>query len=115
MNARHLTPATAPADFLGMYGPNWRQSLISEHLDLFRRAGGTFRPGNVALGWAVVDGKAYPVVCSEIVRIDTEDGPVSGRCGTPALARTGTCEAHDYSPCDNHIEIPGQNCPTCDF
>lgn len=42
-----------------------------------------------------MDGKAIPVVCSEIVQVDTEDGPVSGRCGVNALDVTGTCDAHD--------------------
>lgn len=113
---RHLTTTTTPADFLGMYGQTWRQGLLSEHLDLFVRAGGTHRPSrSLGAGWAVVDGKAWPVVCSEIVRVDTEDGPVSGRCGANALARTGTCDRHDYTPCDNHFDEPGVLCPTCGF
>lgn len=93
---RHLTTSTEPATFIGAYGQNWRSGLISEHLDLFVRAGGTHRASRSgSAGWAVVDGKAYPVLCSELVRIDTEDGPQSGRCGSPALEATGTCEAHD--------------------
>lgn len=91
-----LTTTTSPANFLGMYGQDWKQGLIGEHLDLFIAAGGTFRAGSARLGWAVVEGVAYPVMCSEIVRIDTEDGPVSGRCGRPALA-SFVCEAHDFS------------------
>ncbi len=91
-----LSPATAPDRFIGSYGQTWRPALISEHLDLFIQAGGTHRPANsTGAGWAVVDGVAYPVVCSEIVRVDTEDGPVSGRCGHNALAATGTCDYHD--------------------
>ena len=94
---RMLTTATDPAEFIGRYGPDWRDGLLSEHLDLYRRAGGEFRrPSHGAgAGWAVIDGLAVPVVCSELVRIDTEDGPVSGRCGAKAYAATGTCDAHD--------------------
>lgn len=93
---QHLTTTTAPADFIGAYGQQWRQGLLSEHLDLFVRAGGTHRPSrSLGAGWAVIDGKAIPVVCSEIVRVDTEDGPVSGRCGANALDATSTCDAHD--------------------
>jgi hypothetical protein len=93
---KFLTTDTDPARFIGSYGQTWRWGLLSEHLDLFVRAGGTHRPSRSdKAGWAVVDGVAYPVVCSEIVRVDTEDGPVSGRCGANAIEETGTCEAHD--------------------
>lgn len=92
----HLTTDTDPARFIGSYGQAWRSGLLSEHLDLFVRAGGTHRPSRSdGAGWAVVEGKAFPVVCSELVRVDTEDGPISGRCGANALAETGTCEGHD--------------------
>lgn len=116
MRPTYLTTETDPETFIGAYGQQWRAGLLSEHLDLFVRAGGTHRPSrSLGAGWAVIGTKAYPVVCSEIVRVDTEDGPVSGRCGANALARTGTCERHDYTPCDNHVEAPGRNCPACGF
>lgn len=95
MRPTYLTTDTPPDRFVGTYGPTWREGLLSEHLDLFRRAGGVHRPSNgTGAGWAVVDGRAVPVVCSELVRVDTEDGPVSGRCGNNALDATGTCESH---------------------
>lgn len=91
-----LTTDTQPDRFVGAYGQDWREGVLSEHLDLFRRAGGVHRPSaGDGAGWAVIDGRAVPVVCSEVVRVDTEDGPVSGRCGANALDATGTCEAHD--------------------
>lgn len=90
-----LSPEVVPAAFIAPYGTRWRQGLLSEHLDLFVRAGGTHHPSRSGgAGWAVVAGKAYPVVCSEIVRVETEDGPVSGRCGANALEATGVCETH---------------------
>lgn len=96
MRPTYLTTETPPDRFVGAYGQAWREGVLSEHLDLFVRAGGTHRPSKGAgAGWAVMeDGRAVPVVCSEIVRVDTEDGPVSGRCGANALAATGTCGYH---------------------
>lgn len=99
---RALTTDTRPAAFVGAYGPDWRAGVLSEHLDLFKRAGGAFlaSPSDMA-GWALIPAEdggtdAYPVVCSELVEVWTEDGPASGRCGSPALDATGTCPAHDY-------------------
>ena len=100
MRPTYLTPATDPDRFVGKYGTDWRDGVLTEHLDLFKRAGGVHRPSPSDLaGWALVPGEngtvAFPVVCSELIRVDTEDGPVSGRCGHPALDATGTCPGHD--------------------
>lgn len=96
MNVRLLDTNTDPQVFVGAFGPRWRAGVLSEQLDLFKRAGGVHRPSrSLGAGWAVIEGKAYPVVCSELVRVDTEDGPVSGRCGENALDATGTCAYHD--------------------
>lgn len=94
---RRLTNTTDPAAFIGGYGRSWRSGLLSEHLHLFVRAGGTHRlpSRSNGAGWAIIDGRAYPVVCSELVWIDTEDGRIDGRCGANAMAETGTCEGHD--------------------
>lgn len=90
-----LSPATEPERFVGAYGQTWRAGVLSEHLDLFVRAGGVHRPSrHEGAGWAVIDGKAVPIVCSEVVAVATEDGMVSGRCGANALAETGACETH---------------------
>lgn len=97
MQPVYLTTATKPDRFVGAYGTSWRAGVLSEHLDLFRRAGGVHRPSNGdGAGWAVVDGRAFPVVCSELVEVWTEDGPASGRCGANALEASGMCPAHDY-------------------
>lgn len=90
-----LSTATPPDRFIGAYGPRWRSGLISEHLELFKAAGGVHRPSNSdGAGWAVIGGEAFPVVCSEIIEVWTEDGRQSGRCGEYALAETGACEPH---------------------
>lgn len=102
MRPTYLTPDTAPETFIGAYGTDWRSGLLSEHLELFKQAGGTVRPSaGDGAGFALIplpDGGmvARPVVCSELVRVDTEDGPVSGRCGHNALEATGTCHRHDF-------------------
>lgn len=96
MTPTYLSPDTDPERFVGAYGQTWRPGVLSEHLALFQSAGGVHRPSqHGGAGWAVIDGRAVPVVCSELVRIDTEDGPQSGRCGANALDATGTCDAHD--------------------
>lgn len=91
----YLDTTTAPERFIGSYGTDWKNGLLSEHLDMFARAGGVVRGAASGSGaaWAVVDGVAYPVVCSEIISVPTEDGPVSGRCGHVAV-RLGACADH---------------------
>lgn len=92
-----LTTTTAPQDFIGLYGDRWKEGLLSEHLELFIAAGGVHRPSRSdGAGWAVIDRRAVPVVCSEIVEVWTEDGRMDGRCGANALAASGTCPAHDF-------------------
>lgn len=82
--------------FVGAYGSAWTPGILSEHVDAYVAAGGVVRPAASGSGvlWAILpDGFALPVVCSEIIRVDTEDGSVSGRCGIPAT-REGSCEGH---------------------
>ena len=94
---RLLTETTLPSEFVGAYGQNGRWGVISEHMDLFQRAGGDIRRAYTHAGWAVVeDGRAFPILCSEVIRIETEDGPTSGRCGNFSIAGKGICTAHDF-------------------
>lgn len=96
MTPTFLSPATDPERFVGAFGPDWRPGVLSEQFDLFLRAGGVHRPSSHdGAGWAVIDGRAVPIVCSEVIAVYTEDGPVSGRCGANALGATGTCDGHD--------------------
>lgn len=91
-----MTATTTHADldqFIGSYGQGWKVGLISEHVPAFLAAGGTVRQASRGGHWAVVDGRAYRVLCSELVQVETEDGPISGRCGQVALVE-GSCEAH---------------------
>lgn len=95
---RQLTTHTDPDSFAGGYGTDWRQGVLSDHVDLFQRAGGVVRTSpSGRTEWALMsDGTAVPIVCSEIIRIDTEDGPMSGRCGATATT---------HGACDGHAEI----------
>lgn len=91
-----MRPPPAPEDFVGTYGPTWRTGVLSEMVDAFTRAGGAVRPAASGSGlwWAVPPGElAVPVVCSELVWVNTEDGPVTGRCGEDAT-RGGSCAGH---------------------
>jgi len=91
---KRFTPDTKPEEFITGYGQTYRLGLISDHVEMFAAVGGEIRKGNAHAGWAVVDRKAYPILCSEIIRINTEDGPISGRCGGFALPDTGRCSGH---------------------
>lgn len=90
-----VAPAAAPARFIGSYGTDWKPGVLVEHLEAFVLAGGIVRPAASGSGalWAVVDRRAYRVVCAEIIEVATEDGPISGRCGQP-VKRHGACERH---------------------
>ena len=91
-----LFTSTTPAqDIIGWYGQHtFRTSLLIDHVDLFEAAGGTIRVGRHST-WAVLPtGLACPVVCGEIIQIDTEDGPESGRCGLNVRGEEGACERH---------------------
>lgn len=92
---RTFTATTDLELMLGAYGPTYaNHGLLSEHTDAFTAAGGTIGESITGRAWAVLpDGRALPVVCSEIIRVETEDGPVSGRCGAPA-EKDGACEYH---------------------
>ena len=87
--------APTPERFVGGYGHRWTQGVISEHVEAFVRAGGVVRAAKSGSGaqWALVGTKAYPVLCSDIIAVDTEDGKVTGRCGLLAT-RYGACAGH---------------------
>lgn len=81
--------------FIGGYGPDFQPGVLSEHAADFVVAGGGFRVAASGRVWAVIPGgRAVPVVCSEIIQVETEDGPISGRCGTPATGDFGACPFH---------------------
>ncbi len=91
---RYFTETDSPEDFLGSYGVDYRTGLLAEHADLFVQAGGKTLTTGSGRTWAFVGtGVATPVVCGDIIQINTEDGPESGRCGLPTL-RDGACAAH---------------------
>jgi hypothetical protein len=81
--------------FVSTYGPDWTQGVVSDHVHRALEAGWTQRV--TAGGRHVVvspDGYPEPVLCSEIVRIDTEDGPTDGRCGCQVDGAGIACEGH---------------------
>lgn len=69
-------------DFGQAYGPDYRLGVITDHVGQAQAAGWTVHVA--ASGRTYISdpkGAALPVLCGEIVRIDTEDGPTDGRCG----------------------------------
>lgn len=83
--------------FAGAYGPRWREGILIDHVDAAQRAGHVLVRTGSGHGWMhpATGGRAIRVVCGELIKISTEDGPVSGRCGAPALLDTGRCDVHD--------------------
>lgn len=92
-------PAPTVEQFVGSYGPDFKPGVLAEHLEAFQRAGGIVRRATSGSGamWALVPSgkavKAYPVVCGDVVPVQTEDGIVTGRCGIIAT-REGACAGH---------------------
>lgn len=79
--------------FVSGYGHDWNEGILSEHVYLLEQAGGTVRrDGDRDV--VDVDGRAVPVVCSELIEIHTEDGPITGRCGYPVVAGDAFCVGH---------------------
>lgn len=81
--------------FVRLYGRGWKPGVVVDDVPAFEAAGGVVRDGAHGGMWAVVEGgRAYPVVCGDIVMLDSEDGPVTGRCGLAASSETGACVGH---------------------
>jgi len=89
-----LHPTSDPYDVMGMYGPGpFRQGVLVDHLHLIPED--RIRNGQ-NVQWVVTDdGRAWPVLCGEIIGIVTEDGPSDGRCGIPVEPGKGACEGHE--------------------
>lgn len=97
MSTPRQSTETFPLDsYVAPYGPRWREGILIDHVEAAQRAGHVLVRTGSGHGWVrpAAGGRAIRVVCGEIVRIDTEDGPVSGRCGTPVLLDAAVCEGH---------------------
>jgi hypothetical protein len=69
--------------------------VLVDHVETWVRVGGTTRPSPSGGTWAVApDGRAYPLLCGDIVERDYPEGEgkYTDRCG--AVARDGACEFH---------------------
>ena len=93
---RFFTTTDTLDDFVGNYGNDrFRRGIVVDHVPAAIAAGHTYR--RLTRSAVVVDssGRTAPVLCGEIIRVDTEDGPVSGRCG--GLANLdGLCDRHSF-------------------
>lgn len=89
-------PGERHYDDEGDYGYVYREGLLSEHVPSFKAVGGVIRVASTGSGlrYAVLsDGRAVPVVCSDLIPITTEDGYSDGRCGANAT-EDGMCPGH---------------------
>jgi hypothetical protein len=85
------TPTHQP--ITGVYGPDHTYGVLSEHLHRVPPE----KVRTLASGTLVVQAgrECFPVLCSEVVPIATEDGIVSGRCGGRVKGIDGfACEGH---------------------
>lgn len=74
-----------------MYGPNYRAGVLAEHAGTDRFVGRSGRP----FARDPHSGEVQPILCGEIVWIDTEDGRIDGRCGDRVIGADGfACPGH---------------------
>jgi hypothetical protein len=78
--------------FLRVYAAGILGVLV-DHVESAREMGARVVEGSHGRGYVVVGRRAYPILCGDIVRIETEDGPSDGRCGRIAQA-DGACPVH---------------------
>lgn len=93
---RVITERTVAA-WTGHYGPDWRRGVVSDHLHLVVVEGGAtvHTSASGRRTYVTHDGVTEPVLCSELVEVPTEDGPIEGRCGRYVVNGV-TCEGHAW-------------------
>ena len=80
----------------GEYSAGNPIGILSEHVYYAERLGGSVASDvRDRLEYVHADGERWPVVCSEIIPIWTEDGRSDGRCGKLAAdTEFGACFGH---------------------
>lgn len=99
-----MSPLRTLANLVAAYGDGREPALLgvlSEHLPLVERDRLGWVHRTASREWAVdaATGKAFPVLCSELIAVYTEDGMGDGRCGLRAT---------DLGCCDNHAAVVRQ-------
>jgi hypothetical protein len=80
--------------------------VLIDHLYLFTETAKVKVIGDSEWITPVDGGRAYPVVCGDIVMFDTEDGPTDGRCGRKVVAGGTGCPEHnipDLGECEHGL------------
>lgn len=77
-------------DFGLLYGPI-QEGIIHEHLHAAGLEAHVIADGRQIVA---LDGKIVPVLCSQLIMVNTEDGPGTGRCGTPLRGDAWACPGH---------------------
>lgn len=79
----------------GQWGNGNRAGVVSDHLSWAVRVGARIVRGELCEYVVDENGLAYPVLCSELIEVYTEDGASDGRCGLLATdIELGSCEGH---------------------
>jgi hypothetical protein len=108
-----MTALTVLDRLVATYGDAHRRTgILSEHRSLAAIAGLRERKLAAGTSWLVAaDGRAFPVLCSELIEVATEDGPVSGRCGALASDPLGMCPGHTYAATGSEEPDIEESCP----
>lgn len=80
----------------GVYGPGpFRLGVLSEWEGIAEEAGMIVRT-TATSRWVTgpKGGAAFPILCSELIPVETEDGIVSGRCGQAVTVDSAWCPGH---------------------
>lgn len=77
-------------DFGLIYGPD-QEGILVDHLGDAGLEAHVIADGRLIVA---IDGKIVEVLCSELIMVNTEDGPGTGRCGTPLRGDVYACPGH---------------------
>jgi hypothetical protein len=73
-----------------IYGPA-QEGILVEHLGGLGLEAHVIADGRLIVA---IDGKIVPVLCAELIMVNTEDGPSTGRCGTVIRGDDWACKGH---------------------
>lgn len=93
---RRLVPGAPLDDLTGCYGPEWRQGVLSDHLGYVSERARIRTSASGARTYVTEDRSTWPVLCSELIAIRTEDGVIDGRCGDYVVDGGPCCEGHAF-------------------
>jgi hypothetical protein len=98
---RALQSFTSLDDVARSYGGNERHmpvGILIDHVGALSHLGATRVVGESVWFVPHAGGRAYPVLCGDIIEYRHEDGISDGRCGHRVVAGGTGCQGHDLGP-----------------